>query len=53
MNNENKKINRDQYRGIHKFKKNCQPKKYLVKDENGNLLADSHNILKLLLSVTE
>jgi hypothetical protein len=26
MNTENKKINRDQYRGINEFKKNCQPR---------------------------
>jgi hypothetical protein len=31
---------RDLYRGIHEFKRG-----YLVKDENGDLLADSHNIL--------
>jgi uncharacterized protein YdiU (UPF0061 family) len=33
------------YRGIHEFKGGYQPRKILVKDENGDLLADSHNIL--------
>jgi hypothetical protein len=32
------------YRGIKKFKKGYQPRRSLVKDENGNLLVDSHNI---------
>jgi hypothetical protein len=33
------------YRGMNELKKCYQPKTNLVKDENGNLLADSHNIL--------
>jgi hypothetical protein len=40
----NKSI-RDLYRGISEFKKGYQPRTNLVKDENGDLLADSHNIL--------
>jgi hypothetical protein len=35
----------DLYRGINDFKKVYQPRSNLVKDENGDLLADSHNIL--------
>jgi hypothetical protein len=42
-NNKNKNI-RDLYRGITEFKKNYQPRNNLVKDENGDLLADTHNI---------
>jgi hypothetical protein len=38
-NSKNKNI-----RGINKFKRGYQPRRYL-KDENGDLLADSHNIL--------
>jgi hypothetical protein len=43
----NSKINnvRDMYRGINEFKMGYQPRNNLVKDENGDLLADSHNIL--------
>jgi hypothetical protein len=40
-----KKNNRDLYRGIKGFKKGYQPRTNLVKDENGDVLADSHNIL--------
>jgi hypothetical protein len=36
---------RDPYRGVNKFRKVYQPRCNLVKDENGDLLADSHNIL--------
>jgi hypothetical protein len=36
---------RDLYRRINDFKKGYQPRSNLVKDENGDLLADSHNIL--------
>jgi hypothetical protein len=42
--NKNKNI-RDQYRGINELKRGYQPGNKLVKDENGDLLADSHNIL--------
>jgi hypothetical protein len=43
-NSKNKNI-RDLYRGINIFKWGFQPRNNLVKDENGDLLADSHNIL--------
>jgi hypothetical protein len=43
--NSKKKNIRDLYRGINEFKWEYQPRNYLVKDENGDLLADSHNIL--------
>jgi hypothetical protein len=43
-NTRNKKI-RDLYRGINGFKRGYQPRNNLVKDENGDLLADSHDIL--------
>jgi hypothetical protein len=36
---------RDLYRVIKEFKKGYQPRSNLVKDENGGLLADFHNIL--------
>jgi hypothetical protein len=34
----------DLYRGINEFKSSYQPRNNLVKDENGDLLADSNNI---------
>jgi hypothetical protein len=37
--------NRDLYRGINEFKKGYQPRSKLVKGENGDLLAESCNIL--------
>jgi hypothetical protein len=43
-NNKNKDI-REVYSGINEYKKGYQPRNNLVKDENGDLLADSHNIL--------
>jgi hypothetical protein len=43
-NSKNKYI-RDLYRGINKFKRGCRPRNNLVKDENGDLLADSQNVL--------
>jgi hypothetical protein len=43
-NSKNKNII-DLYRGINEFKRGYQPRNNLMKDENGNLLADSHNIL--------
>jgi hypothetical protein len=46
-NSKNKNI-RDLYRGINEFKRDYQPRSNLVKDENGDLLADSHNILNRL-----
>jgi hypothetical protein len=42
MNSKNKNI-RDLYRGINYFKNGYQPRSNLVKNENGDLLADSHN----------
>jgi hypothetical protein len=38
----------DLYRGINEFKKDLQPTTNLIKDENGDLLADSHSILNEL-----
>jgi hypothetical protein len=42
INSKNKNI-RDLYRGINEFKKGYQPRSNLVKDENGDLLADSQH----------
>jgi hypothetical protein len=36
---------RDFYRGINEFKKGCQPRTNLLKDENGDPVAHSHDIL--------
>jgi hypothetical protein len=44
MNSKTKNI-RDLYRGIYEFKRGYQPRNDLVKDENGDLLAESLNIL--------
>jgi hypothetical protein len=44
MNSKNKNTG-DLKRGINEFKKGYQPRTNLVKGENGDLLADSHNIL--------
>jgi hypothetical protein len=43
--NSNKKNIRNLYGGMNKFKRGYQPRNNLVKDENGDLLVDSHNIL--------
>jgi hypothetical protein len=43
-NNKNKNI-RDLYRGINEFKKGYQPIINIIKDENGNLIADPQNVL--------
>jgi hypothetical protein len=43
-NSKNKNI-RDLYRGINVFQRDYQPRNNLMKDGNGDLLADSHNIL--------
>jgi hypothetical protein len=43
MNSKNKNI-RDLYRGRNGFKGGYQLRNKLVKDDNGDLLADSHNI---------
>jgi hypothetical protein len=46
MNSKKKKKNiKDLRRGINEFKRGYQPHSNLVKDEGGDLLADSHNIL--------
>jgi hypothetical protein len=44
MNSKNKNIGH-LCRGIHQFKKGYQTRNNLVKNENGDLLADSHSIL--------
>jgi hypothetical protein len=44
MNSKNRNT-RDLYTGINEFKRGYQPRTNFVKDENGDLLADSHNIL--------
>jgi hypothetical protein len=44
MNSKNRNI-RNLYRGINEFKRGYQSRSNLVKDENGDLLADSHNIV--------
>jgi hypothetical protein len=44
MNSKNKNI-RELYRGVNELREEHQPRNNLVKDENGDLLADSHNIL--------
>jgi hypothetical protein len=36
---------RDLYKGINEFKKGYQPRINIIKDENGNLLADPQNVL--------
>jgi hypothetical protein len=43
----NSKINniRDLYMGINDFKKGYQPRNCIVKDEKGDLVADSHGIM--------
>jgi hypothetical protein len=43
-NNKNKNI-RGFYRGINELKKGYQPIINIIKDENGNLIADTHNVL--------
>jgi hypothetical protein len=43
-NNKNENI-RDLYRGINKFKKGYQHRINMMKDEDGNLLADPQNVL--------
>jgi len=45
-NSEIKNI-RDWYRGISEFKKGCQRRTNIVKDEKGDLVADSHSILAM------
>jgi hypothetical protein len=49
-NSKNKNI-RDLYRGINGFKKSYQPRTNLVKDEKGDLLADSHKIVNYICQI--
>ena len=42
---------RDLQRGIKYFKKGYQPRTSIVKDEKGDLVADSHSIFSQLLNV--
>jgi hypothetical protein len=42
-NNKNENI-RDLYRVINEFKKGYQPRINIIKDENGNLIADPRNV---------
>jgi hypothetical protein len=44
ISSKNKNIT-DLYRGINEFKKAYQPRTNMVKEENGDLLANSHSIL--------
>jgi hypothetical protein len=46
------KNNGDLYRGINEFKTDYQPRNNLVKDDNGDLLAESHNILNKCKKIT-
>jgi hypothetical protein len=48
-NGKNKNI-RDLYRGINAFKKGCQPRTNLVKNEKGDLLADPHKIVNMWMN---
>jgi hypothetical protein len=41
----NKRNIRDLYRSINEFKKGFQPRINIIKDENGNLIADPQNVL--------
>jgi hypothetical protein len=52
MNSKNKNV-RDLYTGTNELKRSYQPRNNLVKDENGDLLADSHymNYFSQLLNV--
>jgi hypothetical protein len=43
--NNKKKNIKDLYRGINEFKKEYQPINNIIKDENGNLLADFQSVL--------
>jgi hypothetical protein len=55
MNSKNKNI-RDLFRGINEFKRGYQPRSNLVKEKNGDLLANSNiivNRLKSYFSVIE
>jgi hypothetical protein len=45
--NSKNKNTRDLYRRINEFKRGYEPRSNLVKDENGDLLADSSNIVNM------
>jgi hypothetical protein len=47
MNSKNKNIS-NLHRGINEFERGYYPRSDLVKDENGDLLANLHNILNRL-----
>jgi hypothetical protein len=49
-NNKNQNI-KDLYRGINELKKGYQPRIHIIKDENGNLIADSQNVLNRFKNV--
>jgi hypothetical protein len=44
-NNKIKKNIRDLYRGINEFKKGYRPRINIIRDENGNLIADPQSVL--------
>jgi hypothetical protein len=44
-----KKYIRDLFIGINEFKRDYQPRSNLMKEEKGDLLVESYNILNLLL----
>ena len=46
-NNSKIKNIRDLYRGINDFKKDYQPRTNIIKDENGDLVTDSHSTLAM------
>jgi hypothetical protein len=48
INNKIKNL-RDLYRGVNAFNEGYQPSHNLVKDDNGDLIADSHNIYGILI----
>jgi hypothetical protein len=50
-NNKNKNI-RDLYSGINEFKNWYQHRINIIKDENGNLIADPQNVLNRWISLT-
>jgi hypothetical protein len=47
-----KLITRDLYTGINEFKKGYQPRINIIKDENGNLIADPQNVLNRWKNLT-
>jgi len=49
--NRNIKNIRDLYRGVNDFKKGYMPRTYIVKDEKGDLVTDSHSKLQVHVAV--